>query len=91
MNNTTKIKVGDYIISQTMQIFRIIDIYDDSRHVLYDIKGINSIKNDYDDETTVPYFKCLTIDDIYAFGRIIPEENTNNLMSILYDKSNTYK
>jgi hypothetical protein len=87
--NAIKYKVGDCLITRTAIVFRIIDVFDDGKSRLYDIKSTQSLKNSFNDEKTVQLIKCLSGEELEKQGRIVKEEDINEFMSVLFDKSST--
>lgn len=67
-------KVGDYFLSKTKQLYRVIDSYDNGKYSVYDIKSLDNSNT----------YKCLDEEWMDLAGIVIPEENISEMVDLLY-------
>ena len=74
-------KPGDYLLTSTGKLYRIVDSYIFNTEALYDIKSLEPYKKD-----TYHSVMCLSNKSIDLFGRVIPEERMSKLAKLFYSK-----
>jgi hypothetical protein len=73
-----KAKVGDYLLTEEKQLFRIIDIFTDTTGTYYDIKSIK------DRGEVIQLIKAIPRNRFRHLGKVISEEKITKIMKILY-------
>jgi hypothetical protein len=78
-----EINVGDFLLTEQKQLFRIIDVYVDDTGIYYDIKSYDA-NVDYYGRWDHQYIRAIHKDRLKQLGKIIPEEKITKMTKILY-------
>lgn len=88
-----EIKTGDYLLTKENELYRIIDIYNDTTGSYFDIKSMRCVDSLIisDAYITMPrekpiprLLKSVPRNVLRHMGKIIPEEKATKILKILY-------